>query len=246
MNLTPNAPAAGAVTVTADLSATGAPNATNFLRGDNTWATPVDSKLTFDGATVGGVLSYKNANEITTSSTVLISANTVTVGDTMGIAATAGQLRVGDLTGGSYPVCLYADGSEVLKIDDQSAWHVGGGTGTNGQYLKSTGNGSSPVWASISGINFLDPTNTTTPSIQISGANATDANSGGSGQAFSNTQGVLNLQGLSSTANSTVMAISGEDNVGNSTGNLVNCFMASHLGPGYTPVSYTHLRAHET
>ncbi len=102
-----------------------------------------------------------------------------------------------------------------------------------GQYLKSTGSGSSPVWCSV---NFLDPTNTTTPSIQISGANATDANSGGSSQAFSNTQGVLNLQGLDSSTSSTVMAIAGEDNVNPSVGNLVNCFMASHLGPGYTLV----------
>lgn len=85
-------------------------------------------------------------------------------------------------------------------------------------------------------IDLRDPSNTTTPSLQISGANATDANSGGSGQAFSDAQGVLNLQGLSSNANATVMAISGEDNVSNSTGNLINFFMASHLGPGYTLV----------
>ena len=85
-------------------------------------------------------------------------------------------------------------------------------------------------------IDLREPSNTTTPSLQISGANATDANSGGSGQAFSDAQGVLNLQGLSSDANATVMAISGEDNVANSTGNLINFFMASHLGPGYTLV----------
>ena len=57
---------------------------TTFLRGDGTWVTPTDSKLTFDGATVGGVLSYKNANKITTSSNVLIGNNTVTVGDGCG------------------------------------------------------------------------------------------------------------------------------------------------------------------
>jgi hypothetical protein len=85
-------------------------------------------------------------------------------------------------------------------------------------------------------IDLREPSNTTTPSLQISGANATDANSGGSGQAFSDTQGVLNLQGLSSDANCTVMAISGEDNTAPSAGNVVNFFMASHLGPGYTLV----------
>ena len=38
INLTPNSAASGAVTVTADLSATGAPDATKYLRGDNTWS----------------------------------------------------------------------------------------------------------------------------------------------------------------------------------------------------------------
>ena len=111
--------------------------------------------------------------------------------------------------------------------------------GTANQVLKlpSTipGSGASQlVWDDAA--NFLQPSNTTTPSIKISGANTTDANSGGLGQAFSDAQGVVNLQGLSSTLNSTVMAVSGEDNVANSVGNLMNFFMASHLGPGYTLV----------
>jgi hypothetical protein len=38
INLTPNVPSSGAVTVTADLSATGVPSAGTYLRGDNTWA----------------------------------------------------------------------------------------------------------------------------------------------------------------------------------------------------------------
>ncbi len=40
IELTPNSPTSGAVAVTADLSATGTPSSTTFLRGDNTWATP--------------------------------------------------------------------------------------------------------------------------------------------------------------------------------------------------------------
>mgnify|MGYP001821721306 CR=1 FL=1 len=40
IDLTPNAATDGAVTVTADLSATGTASATTFLRGDNVWATP--------------------------------------------------------------------------------------------------------------------------------------------------------------------------------------------------------------
>ncbi len=40
IELTPNSPTSGAVAVTADLSATGTPSSTTFLRGDNTWAAP--------------------------------------------------------------------------------------------------------------------------------------------------------------------------------------------------------------
>ena len=38
INLTPNSPTTGPVTVTADLSATGTPGADKYLRGDNTWS----------------------------------------------------------------------------------------------------------------------------------------------------------------------------------------------------------------
>ena len=47
IDLTPNAPTIGNVIVTADLSATGTPSSSTFLRGDNTWATPVDTNTTY-------------------------------------------------------------------------------------------------------------------------------------------------------------------------------------------------------
>ena len=177
-----------------------------------------------DGTVIGATTTAIGSFTTVNGDLFKASANT-------GMQYVSSELRVGDIVGNSEAIALYADGTEFLKIDDQGAFTIDGSTGTSGQYLQSNGSGSAPTWSSVS---FLEPTNTTTPSIQISGANATDANSGGSGQAFSNTQGVLNLQGLSSNANSTVMAISGEDNVASSVGNLVNCFMASHLGPGYT------------
>ena len=204
------------------------------VNGAGSWATPVDTKVTFDGTTVGGVLSYKNANEITTSSSVSIGNSQINIGDGA-LQFASNELKIGDIIGNSASVSFYTDGSEVLKIDDQGAFTVNGSTGTSGQYLKSNGSGAAPTWSNLVG-SFLEPSNTTTPSLKISGANATDANSGGSGQGFTNTQGVLNLQGLSNTANSTVMAISGEDNVSQSVGNLINCFMGSHLGPGYALV----------
>ena len=43
IDLAPKAASTGAVVVTADLSATGTPSGTNFLRGDNVWATPSGS-----------------------------------------------------------------------------------------------------------------------------------------------------------------------------------------------------------
>ena len=43
IDLTPATASTGAVTVTADLSATGTPGGTTFLRGDNVWATPAGS-----------------------------------------------------------------------------------------------------------------------------------------------------------------------------------------------------------
>lgn len=189
------------------------------------------STVNIDGGNIDGTIIGANVTAVGSFTTVngdlfKASANT-------GMQYVSSELRVGDIVGNSESVALYADGTEMLKIDDQGAFTIDGDTGSTGQYLESRGSGSAPVWSSIT---YLDPTNTTTPSIQISGANATDANSGGSGHAFLNTQGVLNLQGLSSVANSTVMAISGEDNVAPSVGNLVNCFMASHLGPGYTLV----------
>ena len=48
IELTPNTPTIGNVIVTADLSATGTADATTFLRGDNTWATPADGDTTYD------------------------------------------------------------------------------------------------------------------------------------------------------------------------------------------------------
>ena len=63
---TVNTAATGAVTVgTLDLSASGAPGATNFLRGDNTWATP--AYITYTLPTTNGA----NPDLVLTSSTAV-------------------------------------------------------------------------------------------------------------------------------------------------------------------------------
>ncbi len=69
IDLTPNAATSGAVTVTADLSATGAPDATKYLRGDNTWSA------------ISGIYSWDISDG--TNNETIINGDTVTFsGDT--------------------------------------------------------------------------------------------------------------------------------------------------------------------
>ena len=63
INLTPNAPIDGAVTVTADLSATGTADTTTFLRGDNTWVTPPVG--------IGDLISTNNLSDVANAVTSL-------------------------------------------------------------------------------------------------------------------------------------------------------------------------------
>ena len=52
INFTPTSSQTGTVTLTGDLSATGSPGVTNFLRGDNAWVVPPDTTYSvFQGAT---------------------------------------------------------------------------------------------------------------------------------------------------------------------------------------------------
>ena len=54
IDLTPNSASTGAVTVTADLSATGTASGTTFLRGDNVWATPAGAYTKWQYQVNGG------------------------------------------------------------------------------------------------------------------------------------------------------------------------------------------------
>ena len=84
ISLTPDSPSSGAVTVTADLSATGTKDSTTFLRGDNTWAAP----LQYAGWTLAGnsgtsqlISSGDTANILggTAISTVASATDTITI-----------------------------------------------------------------------------------------------------------------------------------------------------------------------
>jgi len=81
INLTPNSATTGAVTVTADLSATGTAGNTTFLRGDNSWVTPTNTTYNaMTTSTLGlGKLRYA------TNSTPAAELQSVTANRTYGI-----------------------------------------------------------------------------------------------------------------------------------------------------------------
>lgn len=90
IDLTPNSATTGAVTVTADLSATGTPGATKFLRGDNSWAVPAGAydkwQYTVNGGTAIDMVDGEVLNFISSTGIGLAAAaatpNTLTISNT--------------------------------------------------------------------------------------------------------------------------------------------------------------------
>lgn len=101
INLTPIVASKGAVTVTADLSATGTKDSTTFLRGDNTWVAPAQytnwllagNTGTAQTISSGNTASILGAGVITTAAsatdTLTITHSNVTRADTTSIASPA-------------------------------------------------------------------------------------------------------------------------------------------------------------
>ncbi len=122
IDLTPNSATSGAVTVTADLSATGTPSATKFLRGDNTWATPAgaytDWKLAADSGTTQDVIDGNTVNFIgDTNGGILTKVDT-----SVSNAALLFRMDVNDLatlagpaTGDFIPLSDITDGNATKK-----------------------------------------------------------------------------------------------------------------------------------
>ncbi len=122
IDLTPNSATSGAVTVTADLSATGTPSATKFLRGDNTWATPAgaytDWKLAADSGTTQDVIDGNTVNFIgDTNGGILTKVDT-----SVSNAALLFKMDVNDLatitgpaTGDFIPLSDITDGNATKK-----------------------------------------------------------------------------------------------------------------------------------
>jgi hypothetical protein len=93
INLTPNSATSGAVTVTADLSASGTKDSSTFLRGDNTWATPVDTNSTYDLATAS------------TGTAITLSSNDASP-DNVTISGTSNEIEVTRISGSELRVGL--------------------------------------------------------------------------------------------------------------------------------------------
>jgi len=101
INLTPNTTQTGAATLTADLSATGTPSSTVYLRGDNTWspisAIPGTYVWSIQGGT-GGPTNVVSGTNITFAGGTNVT--TALVGNTLTINATNASITLtGEVTG---------------------------------------------------------------------------------------------------------------------------------------------------
>lgn len=98
INLTPNTTQTGAATLTADLSATGTPSSTVYLRGDNTWS-PISGiySWSIQGGT-GGPTTVTSGTNITFAGGTNVT--TALVGNTLTINATNANITLtGEVTG---------------------------------------------------------------------------------------------------------------------------------------------------
>ena len=116
INLTPNSAASGAVTVTADLSATGTASASTFLAGNNAWSTPSYTTVT----TTDGTYINLTPNSATSGS-VTITADLSAVDGTSGaneryLTKTNKWATVDSITGTTYDLAAAAGGTNSSAI----------------------------------------------------------------------------------------------------------------------------------
>ena len=110
--------------VTADLSATGTPSATTFLRGDNTWGTPAGS-----GGTVTSVDVSGGTTGLTTSGGPITGSGTITLAGTLDVdnggtgqtSYTDGQLLIGNTTGNTLAKATLTAGTNISITNGSGA-----------------------------------------------------------------------------------------------------------------------------
>ena len=150
----------------AKLSATGTPSSTTFLRGDNTWATPVGGTVTTVSVTAangisGSVLSSTSTPAITLSLGAITPTSIVTSGSITATGTLSGSSII--KSGGTSSQFLKADGSTDANTYLTSAGAVTSITGTANEIdvSASTGSVTLSLPAAVSGLTSLTATNLT-------------------------------------------------------------------------------------
>ncbi len=149
INLTPNAATDGAVTVTADFSATGTPSAVTFLRGDNVWATPAGAYSNWTARADSGTDQAISDGEIVDFAgglgvvTTVASGNSVTIDLSLTeliaeTPATADYLAGVDSTDGGTHKFLISDIVGLAPQGDITRVNITAGNGLSGTSVDTT------------------------------------------------------------------------------------------------------------
>ena len=161
IDLTPNSATTGAVTVTADLSATGSPSATTFLRGDNVWATPAGAYTSWSlEADSGSAVDITDGLRVdftggTGISTAVASAtpNTLTITNTGVTSLAAGSGMTGTATTGAVTLNVIGGTGITANANDVQIDYTG-----SDNFILAAGDGTSVTLADADDFVFSDAT----------------------------------------------------------------------------------------
>jgi len=161
IDLTPNSATTGAVTVTADLSATGSPSATTFLRGDNVWATPAGAYTSWSlEADSGSAVDISDGLRVdftggTGISTAVASGtpNTLTITNTGVTSLTAGSGMTGTATTGAVTLNVIGGTGITANANDVQIDYTG-----SDNFILAAGDGTAVTLADADDFVFSDAT----------------------------------------------------------------------------------------
>ena len=148
IDLTPNSATAGAVTVTADLSAGGTPSSSTYLRGDNTWASVPGGYTSWTLTGDSGSLTVVDGTTVDLSGGTGITTATTAAGTTI---TNSGVTEIA----GSSPISVNAStGSVTISYTggtgSMDSWNLVGDSGS-----QSITNGNSATFIGGTGITTL-------------------------------------------------------------------------------------------